>query len=30
MAERVELFDSTYTHFTDKVLDVIGKETFGH
>jgi SAM-dependent methyltransferase len=29
MAKRVDLFDSTYTHFTDKVLDVIRKETFG-
>lgn len=29
MAERVDLFDSTYRHFTDPVLDVIRKETFG-
>ena len=29
MAERVDLFDSTYTHFTDRVLDAIRKETFG-
>ena len=27
--ERVDLFDSTYSHFTDPVLDVIRKETFG-
>ncbi|HKR60898.1 MAG TPA: class I SAM-dependent methyltransferase [Pyrinomonadaceae bacterium] len=29
MAERVDLFDSTYQHFTDRVLDAIRKETFG-
>jgi SAM-dependent methyltransferase len=29
MAERVDLFDSTYRHFTDRVLDAIRKETFG-
>jgi SAM-dependent methyltransferase len=29
MTERVDLFDSTYGHFTDRVLDAIRKETFG-
>lgn len=29
MTDRVDLFDSTYRHFTDPVLDVIRKETFG-
>lgn len=29
MTERVDLFDSTYGHFTDRVLDVVRKETFG-
>jgi len=29
MPERVDLFDSTYSHFTDRVLDAIRKETFG-
>jgi SAM-dependent methyltransferase len=29
MAERVDLFDSTYRHFTDRVLDTVRKETFG-
>jgi SAM-dependent methyltransferase len=29
MPERVDLFDSTYSHFTEDVLDVIRKETFG-
>ena len=29
MSERVDLFDSTYKHFTDQVLDAIRKETFG-
>jgi SAM-dependent methyltransferase len=29
MPERVDLFDSTYGHFTDRVLDAIRKETFG-
>ncbi|MBC7788841.1 MAG: methyltransferase domain-containing protein [Anaerolineae bacterium] len=29
MTERVDLFDSTYSHFTDRVLDTIRKETFG-
>jgi SAM-dependent methyltransferase len=28
MAQRVDLFDSTYSHFTDRVLDTIRKETF--
>lgn len=28
-SERVDLYDSTYGHFTDPVLDVIRKETFG-
>jgi len=28
--DRVDLFDSTYGHFTDPVLDVIRKETFGN
>jgi SAM-dependent methyltransferase len=26
---KVDLFDSTYSHFTDRVLDAIRKETFG-
>lgn len=29
MAERVDLFDSTYRHFTDPVLDAVRKQTFG-
>ena len=29
MPERVDLFDSTYKHFTDPVLDAIRKDTFG-
>ena len=29
MAERIDLFDSTYTHFTDRVLEAIRKDTFG-
>lgn len=29
MTERVDLFDSTYGHFTDRVLDAVRKETFG-
>jgi SAM-dependent methyltransferase len=29
MKERVDLFDSTYGHFNDPVLDAIRKETFG-
>lgn len=29
MVERVDLFDSTYSHFTDPVLDAIRNETFG-
>lgn len=29
MTDRVDLFDSTYSHFTDRVLDEIRKETFG-
>jgi SAM-dependent methyltransferase len=29
MSERVDLFDSTYKHFTDQVLDAIRKDTFG-
>lgn len=29
VADRIDLFDSTYRHFTDQVLDVIRKETFG-
>jgi len=29
MTKRVDLFDSTYTHFTEQVLDDIRKETFG-
>jgi SAM-dependent methyltransferase len=27
--KRIDLFDSTYSHFTDRVLDDIRKETFG-
>jgi SAM-dependent methyltransferase len=29
LAERIDLFDSTYGHFTDRVLDAIRKDTFG-
>jgi SAM-dependent methyltransferase len=29
MPERVDLFDSTYQHFTDQVLSAIRKDTFG-
>lgn len=29
MPERIDLFDSTYSHFTEEVLDTIRKETFG-
>ena len=28
ISKRIDLFDSTYSHFTDEVLDVIRKETF--
>jgi hypothetical protein len=28
MPERIDLFDSTYRHFTERVLDIIRKETF--
>jgi SAM-dependent methyltransferase len=27
--QRVDLFDSTYSHFTEQVLDAVRKETFG-
>jgi SAM-dependent methyltransferase len=30
MTEPVDLFDSTYSHFTDQVLAAIRRETFGH
>ena len=29
MTKRIDLFDSTYSHFTAQVLDAIRKETFG-
>ena len=29
MPERIDLFDSTYGHFTDRVLDAIRKDTYG-
>ena len=29
MSRRVDLFDSTYSHFTDEVLNAVRKETFG-
>ena len=29
MTKRVDLFDSTYSHFTEQVLEIIRKETFG-
>jgi SAM-dependent methyltransferase len=29
VTQRVDLFDSTYAHFTDRVLDAVRKETFG-
>ncbi len=28
MAERIDLFDSTYSHFTKQALETIRKETF--
>lgn len=28
MTKRIDLFDSTYSHFTDRVLDDIRKEAF--
>jgi SAM-dependent methyltransferase len=28
-SQRVDLFDSTYSHFTEQVLDAVRKETFG-
>src|SRR5688572_30260165 len=28
ISKRIDLFDSTYSHFTEEVLDVIRKETF--
>jgi SAM-dependent methyltransferase len=30
MTRHVDLFNSTYSHFTDDVLDIIRKETFGN
>lgn len=30
MSKRIDLFDSTYGHFTEEVLNAIRKETFGH
>ena len=30
MSRRVDLFDSTYGHFNEQVLEAIRKETFGH
>src|SRR6185503_20724864 len=30
MTKRIDLFDSTYSHFTEQVLEAIRKETFGH
>lgn len=30
MAKRIDLFDSTYNHFTKQVLETVRKETFGH
>lgn len=30
MSRRVDLFDSTYSHFNEQVLEAIRKETFGH
>jgi len=29
VAERVDLFDSTYSHFTERVLEAVRQETFG-
>lgn len=29
MTERIDLFNSTYSHFTEQVLDSVRKETFG-
>src|SRR5882672_2279671 len=29
MAMRIDLFDSTYSHFTEHVLDRVRRETFG-
>jgi SAM-dependent methyltransferase len=29
MAERVDLFNSTYSHFTEQVLEAVRRETFG-
>ena len=29
MAKRIDLFDSTYSHFTKQVLETVRKETFG-
>jgi SAM-dependent methyltransferase len=29
MPDRIDLFDSTYSHFTEPVLDIVRKETFG-
>jgi SAM-dependent methyltransferase len=29
MTKRIDLFDSTYSHFTEQVLEAIRKETFG-
>lgn len=29
MIKRIDLFDSTYRHFTEQVLGAIRKETFG-
>jgi SAM-dependent methyltransferase len=29
MPERIDLFDSTYQHFTERTLDAIRKDTFG-
>jgi SAM-dependent methyltransferase len=30
MTKRIDLFNSTYSHFTEQVLGAIRKETFGH
>ena len=29
MAKRIDLFDSTYSHFTEQILETIRKDTFG-
>jgi hypothetical protein len=29
MTKRIDLFDSTYSHFTEQVLEAIRKDTFG-